>query len=95
MAANALNSTIENLVVILGPAVGAVLLLAGSTSIVFALDAGSYLLSALLLSRVRTSTRPVDVTEAGTAGPPRRCRLGCARSSRFRPRGRWSPSVPW
>ncbi len=69
VAANALNSTIENLVVILGPAVGAVLLLAGSTSIVFALDAVSYLLSALLLSRVRTSTRPVDVTESGTAGP--------------------------
>ena len=45
------------------------LLLAGSTSIVFALDAVSYLLSALLLSRVRTSTRPVDVTESGTAGP--------------------------
>ena len=69
VAANALKSTIENLVVILGPAVGAVLLLLGSATSAFAVNAASFLISALMLSRVHTRTRAVDVTEQGTAGP--------------------------
>jgi MFS family permease len=69
VAANALNGTIDNLVVILGPAVGAGLLLIGSPASAFAVNAGSFVLSAALVSRMRARSRPVDVTEAGTAGP--------------------------
>ena len=67
-AANALNSTIENLVVISGPAVGAGLLALGDPTTVFAANAASFALSALVVSRMRARSRPVDVTEAGDAG---------------------------
>src|SRR5436305_4265197 len=54
VAANALNDTIENLVVIAGPAIGAVMLLLGSPAAAFAVNAGSFLVSAFLVSRIRT-----------------------------------------
>lgn len=76
VAANALNGTIDNLVVIAGPAVGAVLLLLGSPSLVFGVNAGSFVLSALLVSRMRARSRPVDVTEEGRAGPLRQMAVG-------------------
>jgi MFS family permease len=69
VAANALNGTIDNLVVIVGPAVGAGLLLIGSPAAAFAANAGSFVLSAALVSRIRARSRPVDVTREGTAGP--------------------------
>ena len=69
VAANALNGTIDNLVVIAGPAVGAGLLLIGSPAAAFAVNAGTFVASAALVSRIRTRSRPVDVTEEGTAGP--------------------------
>jgi MFS family permease len=69
VAANALNGTIDNLVVIVGPAVGAGLLLIGSPAAAFAANAGSFVISAGLVSRIRARSRPVDVTEEGTAGP--------------------------
>jgi predicted MFS family arabinose efflux permease len=68
-AANALNSTIENLTVITGPAVGAGLLALGEPSTVFAINAASFGASALVVSRMRARSRPVDVTEEGEAGP--------------------------
>ena len=68
-AANALNGTIEELVVIAGPGVGAVLLLVGSPALVFAVNAASFAASAMIVSRISTRSRPVDVTEGGTAGP--------------------------
>jgi CRP-like cAMP-binding protein/MFS family permease len=67
-AANALNGTIDQLVVIAGPAIGALLLLAGSTTAGFSLNAASFVISALLVGSIRTQSRPVDVTEGGTAG---------------------------
>ena len=69
VAANALNATIDNLVVIAGPAVGAAVLLIGSPAAAFAVNAGSFVISATLVSRIHTRSRPVDVTEEGTAGP--------------------------
>lgn len=68
VAANALHGTIQSLVVVAGPAIGAGLLLLGPPSTVFAIDAASFALSALLVARMRTRSRPVDVTDAGTAG---------------------------
>ncbi|HET9718459.1 MAG TPA: MFS transporter [Solirubrobacteraceae bacterium] len=67
-AANALNGTIDQLVVIVGPGIGALLLVAGSTTAGFSLNAASFLISALLVGSIRTRSRPVDVTEGGSAG---------------------------
>jgi MFS family permease len=68
VAANALNGTIDNLVVVAGPAIGAGLLALGSASLAFAVNAASFGLSALLVARMKTRSRPVDVTEGETAG---------------------------
>lgn len=76
VAANALNGTIDNLVVITGPAIGALLLVFGSDSLVFWVNAGSFVVSALLVSRIRIRSRPVDVTEEGRAGPLRQMAVG-------------------
>jgi hypothetical protein len=69
VAANALNGTIDNLVVIAGPAVGAGLLLIGSPAAAFAANAASFVISAALVSRIHARSQPVDVTEEGKAGP--------------------------
>src|SRR6202042_436847 len=76
VAANALNSTIEQLVVIAGPAIGAGLLVIGSASSVFAINAASFVASALILTRMRARSHPVDVTEGGRAGPLRQMAVG-------------------
>jgi MFS family permease len=76
VAANALTGTIESLVVVAGPAIGAVLLLLGDPATAFAVNAGSFALSALMVARMRTRSRPVDVTEAGTAGPLKQMTVG-------------------
>lgn len=69
VAANALNGTIDELVVVVGPAIGAGLLVLGSATFVFAINAVSFLGSALLVSQIRTRAPAVDVTEDGAAGP--------------------------
>jgi hypothetical protein len=76
VAANALNDTIDNLVVIAGPGIGALLLAVGSPSLVFGVNAGSFVLSAALVSRITVRSRPVDVTEGGSAGPLRQITVG-------------------
>jgi hypothetical protein len=75
-AANALNSTIENLTVITGPAVGAGLLVLGSPAAVFAVNAGTFAASALIVGRMRARSTPVDVTADGQAGPLRQMVVG-------------------
>jgi CRP-like cAMP-binding protein len=76
VAANALNSTIEQLVVIAGPALGALLLVLGSSTVVFAVNAASFGASALIVSRMHARSHPVDVTEGGTAGPMHQMLVG-------------------
>src|SRR5215211_2960858 len=76
VAANALNGTVQSLVGVAGPAVGAALLLLGPPATAFAVNAGTFALSALLVSRMRARSRPVDVTEAGTAGVLRQMTVG-------------------
>ncbi len=68
-AANALNGTIENLVVIVGPAIGAGLVALVSPGAAVIVDAASFGVSALLVIRMRARSRPSDVTEGGDAGP--------------------------
>lgn len=56
-AANALFATLENVVVVLGPALGGLLLLVGDPSIGIAFNAASYLVSAVLFGVVGTTSR--------------------------------------
>jgi hypothetical protein len=76
VAANALNGTIENLVVIAGPAVGALVLLASSPAVVFAINAVSFAISALLVSRIRRRSRPVDLAAQGSTSPLQQIAVG-------------------
>ena len=78
VAANALNGTIENLVVVVGPAIGAGLLALGSASLAFGVNAASFGLSALLVTRLRARSRPVDVTEGASAGVWKQMAVGVA-----------------
>jgi MFS family permease len=68
-AANSLESTVDNLSVIAGPAIGAGLLLLGPPAVAFAVNAASFAYSAGVVSRMHARSVPTDVTEGGTAGP--------------------------
>lgn len=67
-AANALAHTIENLVVLAGPALGALVVAAASPAVVFGANAVSFLIAAALVGRIGLRSSPVDVTEEGAAG---------------------------
>ena len=75
-SANALRNTIDNVCVVAGPGLGAVLLLLGEPGVTVAINAATFLASALLLSAIRTRSRPVDVTEGGEVGPLRQMLVG-------------------
>lgn len=75
-AANALNGAIDQLVVIVGPALGAILLALSSATAVFAVNAASFGLSALLVSRITWRGRRVDVTDGGQVGLLRQLTVG-------------------
>lgn len=77
-AANSLESSIDNLAIIVGPAIGAALLLLGPPALAFGLNAVSFAYSAFMVSRIRTRSLPSDVTEGGAAGPLRQMRVGIA-----------------
>jgi CRP-like cAMP-binding protein/predicted MFS family arabinose efflux permease len=70
-AANALNATIDNLVIVAGPAVGAGLLLAGGPALAIAVNALTFGIAAVWLPTMRARSRPSDVTDGGKAGPLR------------------------
>jgi predicted MFS family arabinose efflux permease len=57
-AANTLTSTIENAALALGPAVGGVLLLLGSPTAAFGVNAASFVVSAAFTASIRTSLVP-------------------------------------
>ena len=67
-AANALRSTVDNVAVIAGPGLGALLLAVSSPSVAIALNAVTFGVSALLVSRMTARSQPTDVTEGGGAG---------------------------
>ncbi len=75
-SANALRNTIDNICVIAGPALGAMVLLFAEPWVAIVINALTFLVSALLLSRVRTRSTPVDVTDGGQAGPLRQMLVG-------------------
>lgn len=68
-AANTLRNTVNNVAIIVGPALGALLLLVGPPAVAFAVNAASFAWSAVVVSRMSVRSHPVDVTEGGEAGP--------------------------
>ena len=66
-AANALNGTVDNLAVIAGPAIGAGLLAFGPPPVAFAINAATFLVSALLVVQMTARSKPSDVTQEGNA----------------------------
>jgi predicted MFS family arabinose efflux permease len=68
-AANSAQSAVENLSVIVGPAIAGALLLVSPPAVVFGVNAATFGVSALLVSRMRARSRPSDISEGGTVGP--------------------------
>lgn len=66
-AGNAITELINNIAIIAGPAVGAVVLALGEPAVVMGLDAVTFVVSAALLSRMRARSTPTDVTADGGA----------------------------
>jgi len=75
-AANALRNMVDNIAIITGPVAGALILLAGPPSVVFVANAATFVVSALIVRRMSVRSVPVDVTEAGTAGPLKQMLVG-------------------
>ena len=70
-AANALSGAIDNLVIVLGPAIGAGLLLIGGPALAMLVNAGSFAVAAVIVQTLSIRSRPSDVTDGGRAGPLR------------------------
>jgi MFS family permease len=66
-ASNGTSSTLESLSFFVGPAIGAALLAVGSVQLVFLLNAGTFLLSMLLVARIRVT---VAARAESTAAEP-------------------------
>ena len=75
-SANALRNTLDNVCVVAGPALGALLLLVADPSVALLANAATFVASAILLTRVRERSAPVDVTEGGEVGPLRQMLVG-------------------
>jgi predicted MFS family arabinose efflux permease len=67
-SANALRNTIDNICVIAGPGLGALLLAGGEPWFAIAVNGASFAFSAVTVSMIRARSTPVDVTEGGEAG---------------------------
>ncbi|HEX4754876.1 MAG TPA: MFS transporter, partial [Candidatus Dormibacteraeota bacterium] len=75
-AANSVQAAIENLTIIVGPAIGAVLLVIGPPPLVFAINAATFGFSALVVSRIHARSVPGDITEGGKLGPIQQMGVG-------------------
>lgn len=64
-AANALFLTVASLVMVIGPAIGGLLLLTGAPVTAMALNAFSFLVTALLVVRIRTRSQGDATQESG------------------------------
>jgi MFS family permease len=75
-SANALRNTIDNVCVIAGPGLGGLLLVIGTPSLAIAVNALSFLSSAVTVASIKARSVPVDVTEGGEAGALRQMLVG-------------------
>lgn len=75
-AANALSSTVDNLVIVLGPAMGAGLVLVGGAALAVVVNAATFGVAAVIVATMSVRSQPSDVTEGGAAGPIRQMAEG-------------------
>lgn len=75
-AANTFRNTIDNIAIIVGPAIGGLLLMVGTPALVFVVNAVTFAVSALVLGRMSVRSNPVDVTDGGRDGPLRQMLVG-------------------
>jgi MFS family permease len=68
IAANSLFAVLENVVIVVGPAIGGLLLLAGTPETAMGINAASYLIASALYLRVRTRSRGDVATGEAEAG---------------------------
>jgi predicted MFS family arabinose efflux permease len=73
-AANGIEGAIDNLAILVGPAIAGVLLLGLAPASVVAVNAASFAVSAALVSRLRVRSVPTDVTREG--GPIQQMLVG-------------------
>lgn len=66
--ANALLHTVEDLAVVIGPAIGALLLVVASPGVSFGANAVTFAIAALLFSTLRSQARPAARSHAAAAG---------------------------
>ena len=77
-AANSAQSAVENLSVIVGPAIAGALLVFSPSAVVFGVNAATFGLSALLVGRINARSRPADISDGGTIGPLKQMGAGLA-----------------
>jgi hypothetical protein len=75
-SANALRNTIDNVCVIAGPGLGAVLLLVGPAWVAILINGLTFGVSAAATAAIRERSVPVDVTEGGELGPLQQMLVG-------------------
>lgn len=68
-SANALRNTIDNICVIAGPALGALVLLVADPWLTVVLNGVTFAASAVLVAAVSARSTPVDVSDGGRSGP--------------------------
>lgn len=66
-AGNAVTEGINNVAIVAGPGVGAIVLALGNAATVMGLDALTFLISAMLVWRIKARSTPTDVTSDGGA----------------------------
>ena len=75
-AANALSGVVDNLVVVLGPAVGAGLVALSGPALAVLVNAVSFGVAAVIVGTMSVRSRPSDVTDGGQSGPLRQMTEG-------------------
>lgn len=75
-AANGIESAVQNISIIIGPAIGAGLLALGSPAMAFYVNAATFGLSAIVVFSVRTRSRATTAEAAAAAGTWKRVREG-------------------
>jgi predicted MFS family arabinose efflux permease len=75
-SANALRNTIDEISVIVGPAIGGLLITFWAPWVAVLVNAATFAASAICLRMIKARSTPVDVTEGGEVGPLRQMLVG-------------------
>ena len=75
-SANAFQGVVQNVSTIVGPAFGALILAVSSVPVALVVIATAFLFSSWCSARIRTRSRPSDVTDGGSAGVVKQIKTG-------------------